>query len=78
MDASGSVKIYSRYFAIGAKNKNLAGRSRIGVLVVGFSRIGALKKHTLLVFNSNTDELCLSFQCQLKKKKEKKNLEHIP
>ena len=72
MDASGSFKICSRYFAIGAKNKNLAGRSGIEVLVVGFSQIGALKKHTLLVLNSNTDELCLSFQCQLKKREKKK------
>ena len=41
---SGSGKISSRYFAIGAKNKNLAGQSVIGVLRVGFSQIRALKK----------------------------------
>ena len=44
MDASGLVlvvKISSRYFAIGAKNKILTGQSRIGVLEVRFSRIGA-------------------------------------
>ena len=55
MDKSGlfvSGKILSRYFAIRAKNKNLAGRSGIWVLVVGFSQIEAVKKHALLVFNS--------------------------
>ena len=29
----------------------MAGRSGIGVLVTGFSRVGALKKHAPLVFN---------------------------
>ena len=48
--SSGSGKISSRYFAIWAKNKNLVGRSGIRVLVVGFSQIGALKKHPALVF----------------------------
>ena len=43
----------SRYFAIRAKNKNLTGQSGIGLLVVGFSWIVALKKHDLLVFNSH-------------------------
>ena len=32
--SSGSGEISSRYFAIGTKNKNLSGRSGIGVLVV--------------------------------------------
>ena len=51
---SGQAKFHPRYlyFAIGAKNKNLAGRSRIGVLVVGFSRIAVLKKHAPLVFST--------------------------
>ena len=31
----------------------MAGRSGIGVLVGGFSRVGALKKHAPLVFNWN-------------------------
>ena len=48
MDTSGSGKISSRHFAIGAKNKNLAGRSGIGVLGVGFSQIRALEKHAQL------------------------------
>ena len=30
----------------------MTGRSGIGVLVAGFSRVGALKKHAPLVFNS--------------------------
>ena len=29
----------------------MAGRSGIGVLVTGFSRVGALKKHAPLVFS---------------------------
>ena len=48
--SSGLRKISSRYFAFTAKNKNLAGRSRIGVLVMGFSRIGAVTKHAPLIF----------------------------
>ena len=46
------------YFAIGAKNKNLAGWSGIGVLVVGFSQIGALKSHAPLVFNFQVHIQC--------------------
>ena len=45
-------KISSNYFAIRTKNKNLAGWSGIGVLVVRFSWIGASKKkkpHSSLV-----------------------------
>ena len=37
---------------MGAKNKNLAGRSGIGMLVVGFSWIGAVKKHAPFIFSS--------------------------
>ena len=50
MDASGSGKISSRYFAIGAKNNKSGGAARIGVSVAGFGWIGALKKHALLIF----------------------------
>ena len=32
----------------------MAGRSGIGVLVTGFSRVGALKKHAPLVFTWST------------------------
>ena len=53
MDTSVLGKISSRYFATGVKNKNLAGRSGIEVLAVGFSRIGTLKKHAPLVCNYN-------------------------
>ena len=44
----------------------MAGRSGIGVLVTGFSRVGALKKHAPLVFNvhilytRNLQHLCTS------------------
>ena len=38
----------------------MAGRSGIGVLVTGFSRVGALKKHAPLVFNWHTDVQNLS------------------
>ena len=31
----------------------MAGRSGIGVLVTGFSRVGALKKHAPLVFTTD-------------------------
>ena len=31
----------------------MSGRSGIGVLVAGFSRVGALKKHAPLVFSCN-------------------------
>ena len=44
-DVSRSGKISSRYFAIMATNKNLAGRSTIRVLVVRSSQIRVLKKH---------------------------------
>ena len=58
MDAFGSVQVeetYSRYFAIGAKDKHVAGQSGIGVLVVGFGRIGALKKkHVPHIFSSTS------------------------
>ena len=47
-------KISSRYLAVGAKNKNLAGRSGIGVLVVEFSRIEALKKCPLVCDRKST------------------------
>ena len=41
--SSRSGKISSRYFVLGAKNKNLARQFGIGVLVVGFSQIGAVE-----------------------------------
>ena len=34
----------------GRKNNNMSGRSGIGVLVAGFSRVGASKKHAPLIF----------------------------
>ena len=46
----GRGKFHQDILQSGLKNENLAGRSGIGVLVVGFSRIGALKKHAPLVF----------------------------
>ena len=39
----------------------MAGRSGIGVLVTGFSRVGALKKHAPLVFTLNKDETVENF-----------------
>ena len=42
--SSQSGKISSKYFAIWAKNKSLVVQSGIGALVVGFIRIGAVKK----------------------------------
>ena len=54
---SGSGKILSRYLQPGRKHDNMAGRSGIGVLVTGFSRVGALKNHAPLVF---IVELCRS------------------
>ena len=39
----------------GRKHNNMAGRSGIGVLVTGFSRVGALKKHAPLVFTDNNN-----------------------
>ena len=47
--------IHQDIFAIGVKNENLVGQSRIGVFIVGFSLIGALKRHAPLVFSSNRD-----------------------
>ena len=38
----------------------MAGRSGIGVLVTGFSRVGALKKHAPLVFNPNPDWMTIN------------------
>ena len=52
-DVSGSGKISSSYFAIGAKNENLARWTRIGVLVFKFSWIGGIGKHAPLVFTRN-------------------------
>ena len=46
-DRSWPREISSRCFAMGAKNKNLMWSIRDGVLVVGFSQIGALKKTCL-------------------------------
>ena len=53
MDTSVLGKISSRYFATGVKNKNLAGRSGIEVLVVGLSQIRTLKKLAPLFCNYN-------------------------
>ena len=39
----------------------MSGRSGIGVLVAGFSRVGALKKHAPLVFSTNYMYLEVSF-----------------
>ena len=49
----------------------MAGRSGIGVLVTGFSRVGALKKHAPLVFNSQNIQcgstvFCLIFLLYVK------------
>ena len=41
---SGSGEFSSRYFAVGAENKNLAGLTGITVLVVSLSLVRALKK----------------------------------
>ena len=41
---AGPGKISSSYFAMGAENKNLAGRSGIGVLVVRFGQVGGLSR----------------------------------
>ena len=49
---SGSGKIHQDILQSGRKNNNMVGRSGIGVLVTGLSRVGALKKHAPLVFNS--------------------------
>ena len=40
-----------KIFCNGRKTNNMTGRSGIGVLVAGFSRVGALKKHAPLVFS---------------------------
>ena len=47
------VKVLSRYFANGAKNKNLVGKSGFAMSVVGFNRIEALKKHIPFDFTEN-------------------------
>ena len=44
------IDIHQRIKENGEKHTNLARRSRIGVLVVGFSQTRALKIHALLVF----------------------------
>ena len=49
----GRGKFYQDILQPGRKQNNMAGRSGIGVLVTGFSRVGALKKHAPLVFSSN-------------------------
>ena len=61
----GQAKFHPRYFAIGAKNKNLAGRSGIRVLVVGLSLIRALKKTcpAHLSFKFLHAELCWVGSC---------------
>ena len=54
MDTTGSGKISIRYFAIRAKNKNLVGRSGIGLFqtkIGRFSQIGAVEKHAPVIFN---------------------------
>ena len=43
-------KFHHHILQSGRKNKNMAGRSGIGVLVTGFSRVGAFKKHPPLIF----------------------------
>ena len=48
----GRGKFHKDILQSGRKNNNMTGRSGIGVLVAGFSRVGALKKHAPLVFNS--------------------------
>ena len=48
----GRGKFYQDILQPGRKHYNMAGRSGIGVLVTGFSRVGALKKHAPLVFTS--------------------------
>ena len=46
-------KFHHHILQSGRKNKNMAGRSGIGVLVTGFNRVGAFKKHAPLIFNFN-------------------------
>ena len=46
----GRGKFHQDILQSGRKNNNMAGRSGIGVLVTGFSLVGALKKHAPLVF----------------------------
>ena len=52
----GSVRVGGKFhkdiLQSGRKNNNMTGRSGIGVLVAGFSRVGALKKHAPLVFTT--------------------------
>ena len=50
----GRGKFHKDILQSGRKNNNMTGRSGIGVLVAGFSRVGALKKHAPLVFNLNS------------------------
>ena len=54
----GSVRVRGKFhqdiLQSGQKNNNMAGRSGIGVLVTGFSRVGASKKHAPLVFSEDT------------------------
>ena len=51
----GSVRVGENFVKIfcnrDEKIKNMVGRSGIGVLVTGLSRVGALKKHAPLVFS---------------------------
>ena len=56
MNASGSVRlgeIIKIFCNRGIRNKILPGQFGIGVLVIRFSWIGALKKHATLIFESN-------------------------
>ena len=54
MDTFGSVRVGENFIKIfcsrDEKIINLPGRSGIGVLVAGFMRVGASKKHAPLVF----------------------------
>ena len=55
MDASGSVPVRENFiknFCSQGLKKKSGRRTEIGVLVVGFSQIQALKKHNPLVFTS--------------------------
>ena len=78
---SGSGKFYQDILQPGRKHNNMPGRSGIGVLVTGFSRVGALKKHAPLVFTSyrskmrnrcKNDYIEASTVVYKKKKKKKK------
>ena len=50
----GRGKCYQDILQPGRKHNNMAGRSGIGVLITGFSRVGALKKHAPLVYSLET------------------------